>query len=90
MRHLLVPLRTKREQSTFDTEAPRAAFEVRLDGECESRRIAVPDEMGCQRARDRGTSGFSAATKALIQSAIAGALVMYGSPVSSQRLGRTE
>ncbi len=30
-----------------------------------------------------GTSGFSAATKALIQSAIAGVFVMYGSPLSS-------
>jgi uncharacterized phage protein gp47/JayE len=30
-----------------------------------------------------GTSGFSSATKALIQSAIAGVFAMYGSPVSS-------
>lgn len=30
-----------------------------------------------------GTSGFSAATKALIQSAIAGVFVMYGSPMST-------
>ncbi|NVI06348.1 baseplate J/gp47 family protein [Paraburkholderia youngii] len=30
-----------------------------------------------------GTSGFSSATKALIQSAIAGVFVMYGSPISA-------